>query len=361
MHALGVVLTGDICPTRGLVADAADVKQTFRLIENADFALGNFEMPLTDQVRAVEKLLNIKADPSIAPTLSELGLDMVTVANNHAVDYGWEGLSQTIDLLRSQGLTVIGAGSNIAEATAPAIATVAGRQIGVLAYSCLLPTGMSAGINRPGIAPIHVQTSYEIDPYYQMEEPGDLSAVRARTQARETDVEAAVAAIRALRNKCDTLIVTIHWGFGSGEDLAEYQLPLAQRLIDAGADIIHGHHPHAVHPIGFYRGKPIFFGLGTLVGQQVFLDAPPAVRALWAEMSPDGYVATISISQSNVLGIELTPTTLNSDRLPLIAKDNDFDRIHHRLVSLSAPYGANIELDGTVLRASAAALDCQRN
>jgi poly-gamma-glutamate synthesis protein (capsule biosynthesis protein) len=354
VRPLGLVLTGDICPTRDLRPDTDEVKQTFQIIENADFALGNFEMPLTDRGRPVEKLLNIKADPAIATTVSVLGLDMVTVANNHSVDYGWEGLVQTIDLLRSQGLSVIGAGTDIAEATTPTIATAGGKRIGVLAFSCLLPTGMSAGINRPGIAPIHVRTSYEIDPYYQMEEPGDLSAVRVRTEARAADVSAAVAAVDALRNQCDTLIVTIHWGYGSGTELAEYQLPLAQQLIDAGADIIHGHHPHAVHPIGFYRGKPILFGLGTLVGQQVFLDAPPAVKALWAEMSPDGYVATISISPPDVLGIELTPTTLNSDRLPMIATGKDFDRIHHRLVSLSAPYGAEIVSDGTVLHARAA-------
>lgn len=354
MRPLGLALTGDICPTRGLRPDADSVKQALRTIENADFALGNFEMPLTDRGNAVEKLLNIKADPEIAPTLSALGLDMVTVANNHSVDFGWEGLAQTIDLLRSQGLIVVGAGKDIAEATAPEIVTVAGRRIGVLAFSCLLPTGMSAAVDRPGIAPIHVRTSYEVDPYYQMEEPGDLSAVRARTEARAADVDAAVAAISTLRARCDTLIVTIHWGFGSGEELAEYQLPLARRFIEAGADIIHGHHPHAVHPIGFHRGKPIFFSLGTLVGQQIFLDASPAVQALWAEMSPDGYIATISISQSDAAGIELIPTILNSNRLPTIATGEDFDRIHRRLVRLSAPYGAEVELDGAVLRAKAA-------
>ncbi|MCB1469787.1 MAG: CapA family protein [Rhizobiaceae bacterium] len=343
-------MTGDICPTCSLRPTPDDVLHTFQILENADFALGNFEMPLTNGGSPVEKLLNIKAPPEIASTLSVLGLDMVTVANNHSVDYGWESLAGTIDLLRSQGLTVIGAGKDIAEAMTPEVATVAGWQIGVIAFSCLLPTGMSAATDRPGIAPIHVRTSYEVDPYYQMEEPGEPSAMRVRTEARAADVDAAVAAVEALRARCDTLIVTIHWGFGSGEDLAEYQLPLARRLIEAGADIIHGHHPHAVHPIGFHKGKPILFGLGTLVGQQVFLDAPPAVKALWAEMSPDGCIATISVSESGSgAEIEIVPTTLNFDRLPTIATGEDFDRIHQRLVRLSAPYGARIELDGSVL------------
>jgi poly-gamma-glutamate synthesis protein (capsule biosynthesis protein) len=249
---------------------------------------------------------------------------------------------------------VVGAGRNIDEAQKPDVATVAGTKIGVIAFSCLLPTGMAASPFRPGISPIHINTSYEVDPYYQMEEPGDISVVKVRTQARESDVTAATSAVKALRQRCDVVIVTIHWGFGSGEDLAEYQMPLARNLIDAGADIIHGHHPHAIHAVGFHRGKPILFSLGTLVGQQIFLDASPVVKKLWAGMSADGYVATITISNGAGIAVELTPTMLDADRLPLIAEGADFNRIRDRLVRLSALYGAVIEQHGATLRARAA-------
>ncbi len=349
-----LALTGDILPTRELSPVSEQVKRVLDVIRGADFALGNFEMPLTHANAAVEKLLNIKASPHIAPSLSVLGLDMVTVANNHAVDYGWEGLAQTVEVLKAQGLRVVGAGESVAEAMRPEVVTVGGKRIGVVAFSCLLPTGMAAAQNRPGISPIHVRTSYEIDPYYQMEEPGDMSVVRVRTEVKAADLDAAVSAVRALRARCDILVVTIHWGFGSGEEIAEYQVPLAHRLVEAGADIIHGHHPHAVHGIGFHQGRPILFSPGTLVGQQVFLDASPAVKTLWAGMSPDGYIATISISGSDITEIEIVPTTLNSDRLPVIATGEDFDRIHRRLVRLSEPLGAGIESDGAVLRARAA-------
>jgi poly-gamma-glutamate synthesis protein (capsule biosynthesis protein) len=331
----------------------ASAKEIFGILEGMDYAVGNFEMPLTDRGNAVEKLLNIRAHPAIGGSLSVLGLNLVSVANNHSVDYGWEGLAQTVEVLRASGLRVVGAGRNINEAQEPEVAVVKGKKIGVIAFSCLLPTGMAASSHRPGISPIHVNTSYEVDPYYQMEEPGDISVVRVRTQARDSDLSVATSAITTLKKHCDVVIVTIHWGFGSGDDLAEYQMPLARRLIDGGADIIHGHHPHAIHAISFYKGKPILFSLGTLVGQQVFLDASPAIKTLWAGMSPDGYVAAITVLDRDRMTIELTPTTLDADRLPIIAKGAVFNRIQERLSRLSAPHGVLIEKHGAILRVKA--------
>jgi poly-gamma-glutamate synthesis protein (capsule biosynthesis protein) len=171
---------------------------------------------------------------------------------------------------------------------------------------------------------------------------------------RADDLAAALAAVAALRACCDIVVVTIHWGFGSGEDLAEYQHPLGQALIEAGADVVHGHHPHAIHAIGFHRGKPILFSAGTFIGQQVFLDASPAVKTLWAGMSPDGYVAELRFSPHMAAEIVLHPTTLDADRLPLIATGADFDRIAARLARLSAPCGATVVPDGGVLRVAAA-------
>ena len=107
-----------------------------------------------------------------------------------------------------------------------------------------------------------------------------------------------------------------------------------------------------MHPIGFHQGKPILFGLGTFIGQQVFLEAPAHVQALWAGMSPDGYVARISFTEGSAPSIVLHPTTLDADRLPQMARGGDFDRIAERLRRLSAPYGAAITADGGTLRAA---------
>jgi len=238
---------------------------------------------------------------------------------------------------------VIGAGPTRREAAAPVIERVAGRRVGVIAFSCLTPAGMDAADERPGIASIRIDTAYQIDAVYQMEEPGDPSAVKIRTHAQPDDLAFAVDAVRRLRSQCDLLIVSMHWGYGSGETLAEYQAPLGAALIDAGADIVHGHHPHAVHAIGAHRGKPILFGLGTFMAQQFFLNSGAAARALRAGMSPDGYVALIDVEPDDRLGVRVVPTTLDADYTPKLAEGAAFDRISERLSRLSAAHGVSID------------------
>jgi poly-gamma-glutamate capsule biosynthesis protein CapA/YwtB (metallophosphatase superfamily) len=352
MQPMILALSGDILPTRRLTTPPRAVEDVYDLVRAADLAIGNFEMPLTDDGAPVHKLLNIRATPQIAADVPSLGFDVLTLANNHAVDYGWTGLEDTLRLLREQNITVIGAGRSDAEAAALAVRHEHGRRIGIIAFSCLTPTGMSAAPQRPGISALHVETAYQIDPWYQMEEPGDPSVVKIRTRVRDLDLARAKRLVSEARAACDLLVVTIHWGFGSGENLAEYQFPLGRALVEAGADVVHGHHPHAVHPIGFHQGKPIFFGSGTFIGQQVFLDAPPNVKDLWAGMSPDGYLARLHFTDAARPHISLHPTTLDTDRLPRLARGDDFDRIAERLKRLSAPYGAVITVDGGVLHAA---------
>jgi poly-gamma-glutamate synthesis protein (capsule biosynthesis protein) len=352
--SLTLCLTGDILPTRRLLDPPASARSVYDLLHRADFAVGNYEMPLTRAEVPLQKLLNIRAAPEIAADVPMLGVDVVTIANNHAVDYGWAGLRDTREALSDAGIAVIGAGETCTAAMRPIVREVAGVRVGVIAFSCLTPTGTGASKYRPGISAIHVQTAYEIDPWYQMEEPGDPSVVRIRTTVRADDLATALAAVADLRARCDIVLVTIHWGFGSGEDLAEYQLPLGQALVEAGADVVHGHHPHAIHAIGFHRGKPILFSAGTFIGQQVFLDASPAVKSLWAGMSPDGYVAELRYVQGVPAEIVLYPTTLDIDRLPLIAVGTDFDRIASRLARLSARFGAIVRPENGLLRVTAA-------
>jgi poly-gamma-glutamate synthesis protein (capsule biosynthesis protein) len=355
MAATAIVLSGDILPTRPLRHPPRATAAIYDRVRAADLAIGNLEMSLTDRGTKVQKLLNVRAPAALAADVPVLGFDVLTIANNHAVDYGWEGLADTRDGLVAAGIVVVGAGETRALAAAPVFRDAGGIRVGIIAFSCLTPTGMSASDARPGLSPIHVRTAYEVDPWYQMEEPGDPSVLKVRTEVAADDLDYAVAAVRAAKAAADFLVVTIHWGFGSGEALAEYQMPLARALIDAGADVIHGHHPHAIHGIGFHAGKPIFFSAGTFIGQQVFLDAAPAVQALWAEMSPDGYLACLRLDGTAIAGIDLMPTTLDAERLPVAADDAVRDRIFDRLRRLSAPLGATVErgADGFSVRQAA--------
>lgn len=340
MTSTSIALCGDILPTRRLVPPPRSAERVYALIRSADLSVGNFEMPLSDRGAPIQKLLNVRADPAIAADVPALGVRIVTLANNHAVDCGLEGLADTRDGLAAAGIDVVGFGGSRNDAAACAVKEVGGLRVGVIAFSCLTPTGMSAGDDRAGISPIHVVTAYEIDPWYQMEEPGDPSVVTVRTSVRPDDLSWATRRVAEAKARCDFLIVTIHWGFGSGETIADYQPPLARALIDAGADVIHGHHPHAIHGIGFHAGKPIFYSLGTLVGQQVFLEASEQVKTLWAGMSRDGYLVRLDCADGRLAAIHLTPTTMDADRLPVVAEGDAFDAIAARLQRLSAPLGA---------------------
>ncbi|MFU0507548.1 CapA family protein [Pseudaminobacter sp. NGMCC 1.201702] len=220
----------------------------------------------------------------------------------------------------------------------------------MIAFSCLAPAGFGASSTRPGIACLQVTTGYEVDPSYQMEEPGDPGSITIRTRVRDQDLAAACEAVREAKKSCDCLIVSVHWGYGSTEALAEYQEPLAMALIDAGADVIHGHHPHAIQAVGFYRGKPVIFSANVLIGQQVFLPASEQVHEIWRAMSDEGFITRLHFGAQGINEVEIIPTVLNEGRLPEIAPPEIAGRIYERLSRLSALRGGAVRrVEGRII------------
>src|SRR3954452_10980480 len=203
-------------------------------------------MTLSTRGQPIEKLANIRADPAIAPDIGRLNLDVVSLANNHMMDYGAEALADTIENLRAQNIKLVGAGATLAEAIEPVIIDVRGRKIGFLAFTCLVAPGAGACDSAPGVAALHVHSSFQVNPYWQAEEPGEPAMVTIRTFADPDEQEFAEECVRSLRSAVDFVCVSVHWGYGGESgDIAEYQRPLAHALIDAGADVILGNHPHA--------------------------------------------------------------------------------------------------------------------
>ncbi|MGE0803370.1 MAG: CapA family protein [Lautropia sp.] len=347
-----LALAGDFVAVRPQHAPGEPARAVHALLHAADVAIGNFEIALVEGGVPLEKTIVRSADPAVGPTLGTIGFDVLSVANNHTVDYGWPGLERTMQSLRGGGCTVIGGGRTLEEAAAPAIREAGGLRIGVLAYSCLTPAGARATAAGPGIACIRIRTGYEVDPLLQIEEPGDPSAVIVRTWPVDEDRHDAMCRVRLLREQCDHVVVSLHWGFGSGEILAEYQEPLARSLIEAGATVIHGHHPHAVHGIGFHRGRPILYGAGIYMAEQWSQPASPAVTKLRAGMSKDGYVARVQLRGPDVAEVCLYPTVLDDAHQPTLARAADFDRIAGRLARLSAPLGARLAVAGDAIAAA---------
>jgi poly-gamma-glutamate capsule biosynthesis protein CapA/YwtB (metallophosphatase superfamily) len=249
---------GDIAPDRD------DPRECFALVRDhlrgADIAFCQLEVNLTERGARLPQVRHThRARASTAAALRDAGLGVVSLAGNHCLDWGPDGLFDTIDHLRAAQLEVVGAGRDIAHARRPVIATCQGVRVGFLAYSSILPAHYWAEANRPGCAPMRAHTLYEpIEP----DQPG--TPPRIHTYAQREDLAALRADIAALRPQVDCLFVSLHWGIHFVPAvIADYQREVGRAAIDAGADAILGHHAHILKGAEMYRGKPILYCLGN--------------------------------------------------------------------------------------------------
>jgi poly-gamma-glutamate capsule biosynthesis protein CapA/YwtB (metallophosphatase superfamily) len=353
-NPVSIAVGGDIFANGRFYTDDGPISAAFAevlaITNAADVVFANYEMPLSTRGQPLEKLANIRADPIIAADIGRLGLDVVSVANNHMMDYGPEALADTIASLDEQGIAHVGAGPKITRAVEPVILDVRGRKIGFLAFTCLVAPGAGATDSGPGVAPIHIHSAYEINPYWQAEEPGEPAMITIRTSADPGEQAFAEKCVRELRQQVDVLCLSLHWGYGGlSSRIAEYQRPLGHAMIEAGADIILGNHVHAVQGVEWYRGKAIVYSPGTFVGRQL----PPEseggeitdlVRSLLADMSPDGLLTVIDVDESGGYDLRLIPTSLDGNGLPVLAEDAVLDRIAERVIDWSAKLGTRVEL-----------------
>lgn len=224
-------------------------------ISRSDIFMANEEFPFSDRgAAASDKEYTFRLPTARVPVMKEIGMDIVSLANNHAMDYGAEALLDTIDTLDNAGIVHVGAGAGLDEAKALKLMQVKGKKIGFLAASRVIPvSSWAAGKNHPGML-----TTY--DPQVLVEEIGKARAV------------------------CDYLVVYVHWGIEKNERPEEYQRTLGKQYIDAGADIVVGSHPHVLQGIEYYKGKPIVYSLGNFV----FGSTIPKTALLKVELPAEG-------------------------------------------------------------------------
>jgi poly-gamma-glutamate synthesis protein (capsule biosynthesis protein) len=254
-----MMLTGDLVleapEAPGLFADALP------LLRQADVLIGHVETPHT--TRGVESVGDIPAPASppknLAP-LRDAGFAVATLAGNHIHDRGAEGIADTIETLAAYGVASTGAGLDLARARRPAVVERAGKTIAVLSYNCVGPAAGWGGPRHAGCAYIKVISHYE----QEGANPG--GPPKAYTFADPDTIEAMQADIEAAKAKADIVVVAFHKGLvHTPAKLAMYERPVARAAIDAGADIVIGHHAHILRGVELYRGKPIFHGLGNFI------------------------------------------------------------------------------------------------
>lgn len=356
-----VALVGDLMPQQPLTGEgctpgSADV---FALLEAADLVMANLECPLTTRGAPADKLVAFRSNPSLARDLKAAGVDVVTLANNHMLDYGLEGMYDTAEALSGAGVAWVGAGHTLAEALTPVVHEVSGMRVAFLGVATTLPVGSAAAPDRPGIAPIHVTTSYVVDPTSVDETPGIAPTVE--TRAWPSDVERVADAVADAKRRAEICIVGIHWGVPNGwvaqfqDPIATYQRPLARALVGAGADAVVGHHPHVLHGVELIEGRPVFHSLGNFlfhtlrVGVQPVLrrpDPPYNWRSLRSPVNLDSAIALVTFAGGRVSRVEMVPVLINGAGDPELAVGNDAARILGTLSDLSAPLGTHLTIEG---------------
>ncbi len=195
-----------------------------------DIFMVNLENPVTTANKKLEKEFTFKMKPIHLSTLRSGGINIVNCANNHIHDFGEAGLLETMRTLDSAGIARVGIGRNLDEARTPKIFSVKGKRIGFLGYG---------GWSFP--------------------------ATKRKAGVAYRSVDIVTEDVKKLRTNVDVVVVNFHWGKELAESVSVSQIALAHKVIDAGADLIIGHHPHVLQGIELYKGKTIAYSLGNFV------------------------------------------------------------------------------------------------
>lgn len=304
-------------------------------LKQSDVVVVNLEMPLSRRGYRVPKFANYRCDPEMIDDVKAvLGADAVSMANNHMMDWGPTAMLDTVQACERVGIAHSGAGPDIDAAFAPAVVNSNGKRIEILSAACTLPVEADAAVDKPGIAPVRVKFSFEVDLGLVSEQPGTVPEVH--TWIEDQTMEDLRGRIREMKARADVAIVIMHWGVPSPwlapsqGPLTEYQRPLAHEIIDAGADLIIGNHPHAINPVEMYQGKCICYSMGNFV----YVD-------IWPFMGPESILARLSLQSGTV---ELIPIVLNQQGIPHRATGDEATRILTRLQEMSSPLGTDIAI-----------------
>lgn len=243
-----ILFTGDVLFANAFKAgyDAGGIgsiigDDLLKELTDADILMINNEFPFSDRgTPAPDKQFTFRCSPSYVDALKEMGVDIVTLANNHTLDYGKDALSDTFITLDSAEILYAGAGETIERAEEVQVIETNGKRFGFLGVSRVIPEGSWKIENSaPGLFSCY----------------NDTRLIELVAEATKT---------------CDFLAVYPHWGTEHEEYPQSYQTAIAQRCIAAGADLIVGSHPHCLQGVSYIDGRPVFYSLGNFIfGQTI--------------------------------------------------------------------------------------------
>lgn len=280
-------------------------REAASFLQAADITAGNLESPITVRgTEAKDKQYVFRGNKEALTAIKEAGFDFMSLANNHTLDYGWVGLSDTMDALDDVDLPHAGAGNDDREAFTPAYIEAKGITVAFVAVTRVVPeVSWKADRAHPGLAETYTPTR-------------------------------AVAAIEEARKNSDVVVVMVHWGEERKERPVKHQTYLAHTFVDAGADLVIGSHPHVLQGFESYKGKWIAYSLGNFVFSTTSTKSSET-GVLTAECGKDG---SCSMKFQPMFAKASQPAPMT----PEAGKE-----LLSRLSRLS--YGASVEEDGSIV------------
>jgi poly-gamma-glutamate synthesis protein (capsule biosynthesis protein) len=284
---------------------------TLGLLAGADARICNLECVLSDRGVAAQKAFTFRSDSKNVAVLRAAGIGAVSLANNHALDYGPNALADMLRVLEHEGIAHAGAGASISEARARATMSAGGLTVAMLSTTDNEP-GWEATKDRPGI-------------WYVPTDPSDPRATPL--------LEATAAAGEG----AEIVIVAMHWGSNWGYAPEPGHRDFGRALVEAGADIVFGHSSHVARGVEIYRDRVILYGAGNFVDDYAVSERQP---------NDESFVFLLDYAGRRLAGILLHPTLIQRLRA-VRAQGSRRDAIAARMVSLCHKLGTRAEWDHT--------------
>lgn len=294
----------------GVTYPMENVREIF---QNDDISFINLETAITDRKKPanMKKEYNFASNSNTAKELANSSIDLVNIANNHALDYGQEGFIDTMNLLDAAGVQYVGGGRKIDEAISAKIIEVKNKKIGFIAVNAVVPS-------RTWLATDKRAGQVSMYPY---------------------EVDKRLAYIKEVKSQVDYLILSIHWqGLSNSKNEKDY-INAAHKLIDAGVDVVVGTHPHLMQATEYYKDGIIFYSLGNFIFPNMGGRADKAA-IIQLEIDP---------SADEEIKVKYIPTKMLGNR-PVLLKDQERLNELYYMNAVNKKFNSYVQANGYMIK-----------